>query len=65
MTTDFLIMDGGTIVQFWTVSDFAKDWWQDNVQDGPTLGRSHIVEHRCARVIIEDLTEAGFVVKGI
>lgn len=62
---DILIMDGGTIVQFWPQSDAAKEWWDDNVQDAPMLGQSHCVEHRFARDIIEGLTEAGLEIKGI
>ena len=65
MTTDFLIMNGGSIVQFWPQSDAAKEWWDDNVADGPTLGQSRCVEHRFARDIIEGLAEAGFQVEGI
>lgn len=65
MATDFLIMDGGTIVQFWPQSDAAKAWWDENVADGPTLGQSRCVEHRCARAIIEGLAEAGLQFKGI
>lgn len=65
MTTDFLIMNGGSIVQFWPQSDAAKEWWSDNVQEAPTLGQSFCVEHRYAHDIIDGLAEAGFALKGI
>lgn len=65
MTADFLIMNGGTIVQFWPQSEAAKAWWYENVQDAPTLGQSRVVEHRYARDIIEGLAEAGLQFKGI
>ena len=65
MTTDFLIMDGGSIVQFWPQSEAAKAWWDENVADGPTLGQSRVVEHRYAPDIIEGLAEAGLQFKWI
>ena len=65
MTTDFLIMDGGSIVRFWPQSDAARKWWDDNVQGGIMFGQSRCVEHRYARDIIEGLAEAGLNYKGI
>lgn len=65
MSADVLIINGGTIFQFWPQSDAAKEWWDENVQDGPTLGQSYCVEHRYASDIIDGLAEAGFEIEGI
>ena len=59
---DFIIDDQGTIVLFEPVSQRAKDWWDDSVEqhDWNKLGNSFAVERRMANAIYIGLVEAQF-----
>lgn len=58
---DFQIIDHGSLVGFTPLTDEASAWWEENVQDGPCLGRSRFVEHRFAGAIIEGLQAEGLI----
>jgi hypothetical protein len=58
---DVIVQDHGTLFTFCPRSQAARDWWAENVQDAPCLGRNICVEHRFAPDIIEGLKQAGFV----
>lgn len=52
MTLQFEIIDHGTVWTFEPRTPEAEQWWQENVQDGPRLGRAFAVEHRAAGAIL-------------
>ena len=59
---DVIVTWHGSIVTFYPRSQAAQEWWQENVQDGPSLGRNHSVETRHAQAIVDGLVRDGFVV---
>ena len=58
--TDFIVQDHGTIWSFRARSRAAQAWWVNNVGDGPCLGHTWCVEHRCVRDILDGLQRDGF-----
>lgn len=56
---DVIVQDHGTIVLFYPRSERAQEWWSENVEDGPSLGRNHAVEHRLAQRIVDGLVADG------
>lgn len=60
---DITIHDGGSIVLFRPVSEHAKTWLADNVEDGAQyLGDALACERRYAGHLLEGLEGAGLVV---
>jgi len=55
----FDIRDEGSIVLFVPLTDDARQWWEDNVADGPTFGLGYAVERRYAGDILRGLSEEG------
>lgn len=51
-SSDFVCTYHGSIVTFIPLTEQAKDWWQDNVQNGPTLGNAYAVEPRFADAVL-------------
>ena len=57
----FQIIDAGSLVGFLPLTDDASAWWDENVADGPCLGRVRYVEHRFADDIIDGLVSEGLI----
>lgn len=55
---DFQITNHGTIWTFTPLTCEASDWWQDNVENGPSFGRAFAVEHRMAEPILAAIERA-------
>ncbi len=53
----FNIKQSGSIVLFKPETEFAKEWWEENVEESQTIGGAYAVEHRYADEIIEGFTE--------
>jgi hypothetical protein len=62
--SDIIVVNHGTIFTFYPRSKAAQEWWAENVQEGPGLGRNYVVEHRYAPDIIAGLQRDGFVING-
>ena len=66
MTTDVNFFYYGTITGFRLNTDAVREWWNDNVNDGPVWGgrvdRQYIVEPRYADAIWRGLEDAGFTI---
>lgn len=59
-TLDFVIQNHGTIWTFRPVTLAAQDWWSDNVQNGPQLGRAYAVEQGLVEALLHGISEEGF-----
>lgn len=57
---DFSVRDEGTIVLFLAESNAAKEWWDENVQDGMSYAGHSVVDHRMAGPILDGLFAEGF-----
>jgi hypothetical protein len=54
------IINQGSLVLFKPVTDFAKEWWADNVDTNAMMsGSFYVVEHRYANDIIEGFLNDG------
>ncbi len=53
----FNIKQSGSIVLFKPETQFAEEWWEENVEESQTIGGAYAVEHRYADDIIEGFTE--------
>ncbi len=60
--TDFTIADHGSVFLIRPVSEAARQWLDENAVAEPWqwLGGALAVDHRFARNIIAELTDAGF-----
>lgn len=59
---DVTIRDEGSLVMFQPRTERALDWWDDNVQRGPQMGRWRAVQSHVADAILIGLQDAGFCV---
>ena len=59
-TTDihFEIKKAGSIVLFEPLTEWASEWWEENVEDSQMIGGAYAVEHRYAEDIANGITEA-------
>ena len=59
-TTDvhFEIKKAGSIVLFEPLTEWASEWWEENVEDSQMIGGAYAVEHRYAEDIATGITEA-------
>ena len=55
--THFEIKQSGSIVLFTPKTEWASEWWEENVEEGQMLGGSHAVEHRYAQNILDGIKE--------
>ena len=55
---DVRVIDHGTIVTFIPLTEGAKEWFSENLQDGG--GRVINADHRPAQEIVYGLEAAGF-----
>ena len=62
---DMLAECHGSQWLFTAKSEYATDWWSENVSDGPMLGNSHAVEWRFAQGIIEGARADGLEIEVI
>jgi hypothetical protein len=60
---DVVVVDEGTVYLVRCVTPAAKDWWDENVEDGFRWGGYYVVEHRYIWPIIEGMEEAGLKVE--
>lgn len=60
--TDFVIDDQGSIVLFTPLTERAKLWWQESVEQPSwnKLGEAYAVERRMAHAIYIGLVEAQY-----
>ena len=52
------IKKAGSIVLFEPLTEWASEWWEDNVEDSQMIGGAYAVEHRYAEDIATGITEA-------
>ena len=59
-TTDvhFDIKKAGSIVLFEPLTEWASEWWEENVEDSQMIGGAYAVEHRYAEDIATGITAA-------
>jgi hypothetical protein len=63
---DVVVLDGQSVVVLTALSDEAKEWFKEHVQqDGPRLGAGYAVEWWYARDILKGLHRRGFRVQGV
>jgi hypothetical protein len=56
----FRIVDHGTVISFRPLTDEARSWWDDNVDDcaeWQQMGPTFVIDHRMARPIAEAIIE--------
>jgi|TARA_R100001079_G_C4326839_1_gene101430 hypothetical protein len=56
--THFEIKNTGSIVLFEPLTEWASEWWEENVEDSQMIGGAYAVEHRYAEDIAAGITEA-------
>ena len=56
--THFEIKKAGSIVLFEPLTEWASEWWEENVEDSQMIGGAYAVEHRYAEDIATGITEA-------
>jgi hypothetical protein len=64
---DFHVRNEGSIILFYPQTDLAREWWAEHVNPSELDGLvgGHVIEHRFARDIIEDLVNHGFQLKAV
>ena len=54
----FMLMNHGSIWSVTPLTDYAKNWWFDNVDpEAPTMGKGFIVEPRYLEDILEGFSQ--------
>lgn len=48
---DFVAIYHGSVVTFTPLTQRGRDWWSDNVQNGPAFGNAYAVDPRLAEGI--------------
>ncbi len=57
---DFNVSGGGSLYLIHPLSEAARDWLRDNVEDGAQyLGRALAVEHRYIAALVDGMLSAG------
>jgi hypothetical protein len=57
---DFAITDHGLLVLFQPLTDHAREWWHENVNDdAPTWGGAWVVERRYVDTIVNGIIDDG------
>lgn len=57
--TDFVLADHGSILTLTPLTDAAREWCEDHLQDGPTWGRGRAIEPRYWPDIECGIADAG------
>jgi hypothetical protein len=64
ITPDVLVANVGTLFTFCPLTDKAKEWIEENVQDDAQwFGHALVVEHRYAWGLAEGMKDAGLVLQ--
>lgn len=61
-SNDFALSDHGTIIMFHPLTAEAQQWWDENVNEGPSFGNAYAVEHRYVMPLVEGIEAEGFTI---
>jgi len=65
VTPDVLVRNEGTVFAFWTLTDRAQTWIDENVESESWqwFGDFLVVEHRYAWAVAVGMKDAGFILE--
>lgn len=56
---DFRITNHGTVWTFHPLTIRAEDWWNDNVENSPTIGGAFAVDQHMVEGVLSAISHAG------
>lgn len=60
---DFRVQLDGPHAVFYPQSEAAREWWDENVEDGPSWCGGHFVQGPYSALLFDGIEAAGFVIE--